>query len=237
VSQLEGVYGSCSILSPLKSRRLATSVFDAQMETNRLKHLYVEGLKDLYSAENQLLKALPKMAKASPFGDLRAGFEEHLNQTKEHVARLEKNFSALGENPKGKKCKGMEGLIKEGAAMIDEVPAHDELDAGLVSAAQQVEHYEIAGYGCVSTYAKRLGEDQAVSLLRQTLREEIEADKKLSQLAARINLKAANSKESDGGCSPVEEGRDGLRSPRLASPMEILMPSRTFSISTIIHNR
>jgi ferritin-like metal-binding protein YciE len=169
------------------------------MEMNRLKHLYVEELKDLYSAENQLVKALPKMAKASTSEDLRAGFEEHLNQTNEHVARLEKIFKALGESPKGKKCKGMEGLIKEGAEMIEEGPAPEELDAGLISAAQRVEHYEIAGYGCVSTYAKLLGEGQAVSLLRQTFEEEKETDEKLTQLAGRINIEAAEA--SDGGSS------------------------------------
>jgi len=167
------------------------------METNRLKHLYVEELKDLYSAENQLLKAIPEMAKASSSGDLRDGFMEHLGQTKEHVARLEKIFKALGESPKGKKCKGMEGLIKEGAELIEEDPAPEELDAGLISAAQRVEHYEIAGYGCVSTYAKILGEDQAVSLLRQTLEEEKETDEKLTELAGSINLEAASSEESD----------------------------------------
>src|ERR1035441_6676123 len=168
------------------------------METNRLRHLYVEELKDLYSAENKMVKALPKMAKALTSEDLRAGFEGHLKQTKDHVARLEKIFKTLGESPKGKKCTGMEGLIKEGAGMIDEALPPEELDAGLISAAQHVEHYEIAGYGCVSTYAKLLGEDQAVSLLRQTLEEEKETDKKLTQLAGRINLEAAESKESDG---------------------------------------
>ena len=171
------------------------------MQTNRLKHLYVEELKDLYSAESQLVKALPKIAKAATSEDLRAGFEAHLNQTKEHVARLEKIFKALGESPKGKKCKGMEGLIKEGAEMIAEDPAPEELDAGLISAAQRVEHYEIAGYGCVSTYAKLLGEDQAVSLLRQTLEEEKETDEKLTQLAGSINLGAAESEQSDEGSS------------------------------------
>src|ERR1700688_2967588 len=171
------------------------------MKMNHLKHLYVEELKDLYSAENQLVKALPKMAKASTSEDLRAGFEEHLEQTREHVARLEKIFKALGESPKGKKCKGMEGLIKEGAEMIGEAPPPEELDAGLISAAQRVEHYEIAGYGCVSTYAKILGEDQAVSLLRQTLEEEKETDKKLTQLAGHINAEAADSEESDGDSS------------------------------------
>jgi ferritin-like metal-binding protein YciE len=168
------------------------------MKENRLKHLYVEELKDLYSAENQLVKALPKMAKASTSEDLRAGFEEHLEQTKEHVVRLEKIFKALGESPNGKKCKGMEGLIKEGAEMIEEDPAPEELDAGLISAAQRVEHYEMAGYGCVSAYAKLLGEDQALSLLRQTFEEEKETDKKLTQLSNQINVEAADSEETDG---------------------------------------
>ena len=169
------------------------------MEMNRLKHLYIGELRDLYSAENQLVKALPKMAKAASSEDLRAGFEEHLGQTKEHVARLEKIFKALGESPKGKKCKGMEGLIKEGGEMIHEDPAPEELDAGLISAAQRVEHYEIAGYGCVRTYAQLLGEDQAVSLLQQTLDEEKDTDEKLTQLAGRINVEAA---ESGEGSSP-----------------------------------
>src|ERR1700680_2786991 len=165
------------------------------MKANRLMHLYVGELKDLYSAENQLLKALPKMAKASTSADLRSRFEEHLSQTKEHVARLEKIFKALGESPKGKHCKGMEGLIKEGGEMIEEDPAAEELDAGLISAAQRVEHYEMAGYGCVSAYAKLLGEDQALSLLRQTFEEEKETDAKLTQLSDRINVEAADSDE------------------------------------------
>jgi ferritin-like metal-binding protein YciE len=165
------------------------------MKSNRLKHLYVEELKDLYSAENQLVKAIPKMAKASTSPDLRAGFEEHLGQTREHVARLERIFKALGETPTGKKCKGMEGLITEGAEMIEEDPAPEELDAGLISAAQRVEHYEMAGYGCVATYAKLLGEDEAESLLRETLEEERATDKKLTQLSGDINVEAANSTE------------------------------------------
>jgi ferritin-like metal-binding protein YciE len=167
------------------------------METNRLKHLYIEELKDLYSAENQMVKALPKMIKAATSEDLRAGFEEHLEQTKGHVSRLEEIFQALGESPKGKKCKGMEGLIKEGGEMIEEDPAPEELDAGLISAAQRVEHYEIAGYGCVSTYAKLLGEDEAESLLRETLEEEKKTDSKLTELAESINLEAAGSDESE----------------------------------------
>ena len=167
------------------------------MKENRLKHLYIEELKDLFSAENQLLKALPKMAKASTSEDLRAGFEEHLAQTREHVARLENIFKRLGETAGGKKCKGMAGLIEEGAEMIAEDPDPEELDAGLISAAQRVEHYEIAGYGCVSAYAKLLGEDRALSFLKQTLEEEKETDKKLTQLSGRINVEAADSEESD----------------------------------------
>jgi ferritin-like metal-binding protein YciE len=177
------------------------------MEMNRLKHLYIEELTDLYSAENQLVKALPKMAKAASSEDLRAGFEEHLGQTKEHVARLEKIFKALEESPKGKKCKGMEGLIKEGSEMIEEGLAPEELDAGLISAAQRVEHYEIAGYGCVRTYAHLLGEDQAVSLLQQTLDEEKDTDAKLTQLAGSINVEAAESQESGEGNTPSRKTR------------------------------
>ena len=171
------------------------------MKENRLKHLYVEELKDLYSAENQLIKALPKMAKASTSEELRAGFEKHLGQTKEHVARLEQIFKGLGENPKGKNCKGMEGLIEEGGEIIEEGPQPEELDAGLISAAQRVEHYEIAGYGCVSTYAKLLGHTEAVLLLRQTLEEEKATDKKLTELASSINLEAAKSEEKDASHS------------------------------------
>src|ERR1700722_4757930 len=157
------------------------------METNRLKHLYVEELKDLYSAESQLVKALPKMAKAATSEELQTGFTEHLEQTRGHVERLEEIFKALGESPKGKHCKGMEGLIKEGAEMIEEDPAAEELDAGLISAAQRVEHYEIACDGCVSAYAKLLGETEADEILRTTLDEEKATDEKLTELSGQIN--------------------------------------------------
>src|SRR6202022_3587954 len=136
-----------------------------------LKELYIDELKDLYNAESQLVKALPKMAKAASSDELRRGFEDHLEQTKNHVQRLEKIFQALGESPKGKKCKGMEGLIEEGEEMIKEGPGAEELDAGLIAAAQRVEHYEIAGYGCGRTYANLLDEREAVSLLEETLNE------------------------------------------------------------------
>ena len=161
------------------------------MKESALKELYIDELRDLYSAENQLTKALPKLAKASTSDNLRSGFEEHLKQTEGHVKRLEKIFKELGEKPTGKKCKGMEGLIEEGAEMIKEGELEDEvLDAGLISAAQRVEHYEIAAYGCVRTYADLLGEADAVELLDQTLKEEKETDQKLTKLAEKINVEA-----------------------------------------------
>jgi ferritin-like metal-binding protein YciE len=161
------------------------------VRTNGLKELYIDELRDLYNAENQLTKALPKMAKAANSEELRSGFEEHLEQTKGHVKRLEQIFGSLDEKPTGKKCKGMEGLIEEGSEMIKEEEFKGEvLDAGLISAAQRVEHYEIAGYGSVRTYAKLLGEVQAAELLEQTLEEEKETDQKLTQLAEKINVEA-----------------------------------------------
>lgn len=186
------------------------------METNRLKHLYVQELKDIYSAENQLIKALPKMAKAASDPDLKGGFEKHLEQTKEHVARLEQIFQGLGESPKGKKCKGMEGLITEGAEMIEEDIPQDELDAGLISAAQRVEHYEIAAYGCVRTYAKLLGEEEAEGLLLQTENEEKETDQKLTDLAENINVQAAQSDESGDADREGGESRKSKSKTRTA---------------------
>ena len=161
------------------------------MKENALKELYIDELRDIYNAENQLTKALPKMAKAATSDELRAGFEEHLEQTKGHVERLEQIFQELGEKPTGKKCKGMEGLVEEGDEMIKEAELEGEaLDAGLISAAQRVEHYEIAAYGCVRTYANLLGESDAAELLEQTLKEEKETDQKLTKLAEKINVEA-----------------------------------------------
>src|SRR3984957_14766852 len=149
------------------------------MKSNELKDLYIDELRDIYSAENQLVKALPKMAKAATSEELRNSFEEHLEQTKGHLERLEKIFQELDEKPTGKKCKGMEGLIEEGSEMIEEEELEGEvLDAGLISAAQRVEHYEIAAYGCVRTYAKLLGENDAAALLEETLKEEKQTDQK-----------------------------------------------------------
>lgn len=161
------------------------------MKLDTLRELYIEELKDLYSAENQILKALPTMAKSASSPDLKAGFEEHLNQTREHVSRLEQIFQELGESPKGKHCKGMEGVIAEGKELMKEDAEPEVLDAGLISAAQHVEHYEIAGYGTCKAYATLLKENTAKSLLQKTLDEEVMTDKKLTQLAvSHINMEA-----------------------------------------------
>jgi ferritin-like metal-binding protein YciE len=175
------------------------------MNENQLKEIYVEELKDLYSAENQLVKALPKMAKAATSDDLRAGFEEHLEQTKGHVQRLEDIFKTLGENPKGKTCKGMQGLVTEGSEMIEEKDEGEGLDVGLISAAQRVEHYEIAGYGSVAAYADLLGEEEAASLLRMTLQEEKETDQKLTELAREINVEAAGATSEEEDETPSKK--------------------------------
>jgi ferritin-like metal-binding protein YciE len=165
------------------------------MAEKGLKELYVDELKDLYNAENQLLKALPKMAKAATSEELSAGFEEHFEQTKGHIQRLENIFKQLEESPKGKKCKGMEGLIEEGAEAIEEYDG-ELLDAALIGAAQRVEHYEIAGYGTVIAFAEELGESEHVELLNETLEEEKETDEKLTGLAGDINAQANQDEES-----------------------------------------
>jgi len=178
------------------------------MKENALRELYVDELRDIYSAENQLVKALPKMAKAANSSELRSGFEEHLEQTKGHVQRLEKIFAEMSEKPAGKKCKGMEGLIEEGKEMIEEDDLEGEaLDAGLISAAQRVEHYEIAAYGCVRTYANILGEEKAVELLEETLQEEKETDSKLTDLAENINLEAASEGEQELAPKPQRKAK------------------------------
>src|SRR5205085_5217034 len=155
-----------------------------------LHDVFVDELKDLYNAENQLTKALPKMAKAAASEELRAAFENHLAETEHQVERLETIFKQLETSPKGKKCKAMVGLIEEGKEII-EVDGEDAVkDAALIAAAQKVEHYEIAGYGTVRTYAQLLGLDEAASLLQETLDEEAAADEKLTEIAQNINAEA-----------------------------------------------
>jgi ferritin-like metal-binding protein YciE len=156
------------------------------MKLDTLKKLYVEELRDLYNAENQLLKALPKMAKGASSEELKQAFEDHLEQTKDHVERLEEIFKGLDESPKGKTCHGMKGLVEEGSEILEEEGEVSVLDAGIIAAAQKVEHYEIASYGTVRTFANLLGEDEAAELLQQTLDEEGDADKRLNELAEEI---------------------------------------------------
>lgn len=160
------------------------------MKMDSLQELFISELKDLYSAEKQLLKALPRMAKACDSDELRQGFEDHLAETEGQVERLEQIFDELGVSPRGKKCVGMEGLIEEGKELMEEDAEPEVLDAGLISAAQKVEHYEIAGYGTARTYAELLGYDNAAKLLQETLDEEGATDKKLSAMAEKINVEA-----------------------------------------------
>src|SRR3954470_6579364 len=162
------------------------------MEMETLRDLYVEGLKDLYSAENQILKALPRMQKKASHPALKRAFAKHEAQTRQHAKRLERICKDLGESPRGKKCVGMEGLIDEAKELISERPEPDVLDAGMIAAAQHVEHYEMAGYGCCRTYARLLGHLTQASLLQETLNEEGETDKLLTSLAVgAINIEAA----------------------------------------------
>jgi ferritin-like metal-binding protein YciE len=161
------------------------------MPLDSLHGLYVDELKDLYSAENQLLKALPKMAKKATAPELKAAFTEHLEVTRTQVGRLEEIFTALETSPKGKKCKAMEGLIAEGQEVLEEDGEPAVIDAALIACAQRVEHYEMAGYGCVRTFARLLGFDDAVELLQATLDEEGAADEKLTELGETvINVEA-----------------------------------------------
>jgi len=165
------------------------------MKIESLRDLYVDQLKDLYNAEQQLIKALPKMAKASTSEELRAAFEDHLGQTRQHAQRIETIFEKMGEKAAGKKCKAMEGLVKEGSEVMEEDMEEGIKDAAIIAAAQRVEHYEIAGYGCVKAYATRLGDENAASLLEQTLQEEKQADELLNGIAEQLNLEVPQESE------------------------------------------
>ena len=169
-----------------------------------LRQTFLDELADAYDAEKQLIKALPKMVKAAQHEDLKQGFEEHLEQTQQHVERIEQVFEIFGQPAKGKKCKAMQGLIEEGKELIDE----DEGDAALICAAQKVEHYEIAAYGCMTVWAKLLGEEEVADLLGETLGEEKETDEKLSDLAETC----INVEESEEG--EEEEAHAGSRAGR-----------------------
>jgi ferritin-like metal-binding protein YciE len=156
------------------------------MKLDMLQKLYTDELRDLYNAENQLLKALPKMAKAASSKELKDAFEKHLEQTKSHVERLEQVFEELDEKPKGKTCRGMKGLIQEGSEILEQDGEDSIRDAGIIVAAQKVEHYEIAGYGSVRTFAHLLSKNKAAELLQTTLDEESETNEILNKLAESV---------------------------------------------------
>ena len=188
------------------------------MPNESVRQLYIDELRDLYNAETQLVKALPKMAKASSNDELRQAFEEHLRQTSEHVSRLEQIFEMLDEKPTGKKCLGMEGLVKEAAETLKEDYEDAVMDAGIIGAAQRVEHYEIAGYGTVRTLAELMGENEQVSLLEQTLEEEKQTDQKLTELAEDVNSQAMETEEAGEEESQTERrSRTGKGSSRRAA--------------------
>ena len=173
------------------------------MKIGSLQDLLVDLVKDLYSAETQLVKALPKMAKAASFPELRTAFEEHLEQTRQHVERLQQVCELLDTSARGKKCVAMEGLIEEGKELLDMKPEAAVLDAGLIAAAQKVEHYEIAGYGTARTWAEQLGLDEAADLFRQTLDEEKETDERLTELAEQMV-----NQEAEAGSEDHEEDEE-----------------------------
>lgn len=182
------------------------------MET--LQELLVHELQDLYNAENQIIKALPKMAKKTTSAELREAFEEHLSQTEMQAQRLERALSLLDAPVKGKNCDGMQGIIEEGKKLMEEEDTSDDvLNAGLIAAAQKVEHYEIASYGSVKAWAEMLGQDEIVALLEQTLEEEEETDKKLSELAeSTINAEAAMGSPEADAENGEEEGAEQMGS-------------------------
>lgn len=160
------------------------------MKIDSIEKLFLEELKDLYSAEHQITKALPKMAKSSNSEELRSAFENHLKETHGQIQRLEKIFSLLDKSPRGKTCEGMKGILQEGSELLGDAVQGPVRDAGMISAAQRVEHYEMAAYGAVRAYAELLGQDEIARLLEETLEEEKAADEKLTKVARHVNVQA-----------------------------------------------
>jgi ferritin-like metal-binding protein YciE len=160
------------------------------MSVVTMDELFVDELKDLYSAEKQITRALPKLVKAATSDELRQAFQSHLEETNGHVSRLERAFEILGKSPKGKTCVGMKGVLEEGAEVLEDTDKGEVRDAGLISAAQRVEHYEMAGYGSARDFAKLLGQDEIAELLEETLEEEKAADKKLTSISKQVNAGA-----------------------------------------------
>ena len=190
------------------------------MAANSLQELYVEQLQDLFDAEQQIIKALPKMIEAAQSEDLRDALTEHLEVTRKQADRVEKICQDLGEEVKGEKCKGMEGVLKEGSDLVKDVDNEEVRDAAIIAAAQRVEHYEMAGYGTARTYATLLGFDDAASALEETLEEEKEADEKLSSLAEELNADALDTDaeaENEGEATDTES-RPASKSARATKP-------------------
>ncbi len=185
------------------------------MKIESLRDLLEEELKDIYSAEKQLVKAMPKMAKKASSEELRAALEEHLEVTKGQIERLEEVFSVLGQTPKAKTCKAMKGLLEEATEIMDEDATPAVMDAGIIAAAQKVEHYEIASYGTVRTWARLCGEEEAAELLQETLDEEGQADKNLSEIAETINPDAED--DDDEEEAPVAKASSKKSSAKKAS--------------------
>ena len=167
------------------------------MKPNSLQELYIEQLQDLYDAEHQIIKALPKMIAEATSTDLKDALTEHLEVTKTQASRLERIFESSGEKAKAEKCKGMQGVIQEGSDLIREIEDENVRDAAIIASAQRVEHYEMAGYGTARNYASLLEDDNAAQLLQETLDEEKEADAKLTALAEDINVSAPIGNESE----------------------------------------
>jgi ferritin-like metal-binding protein YciE len=188
-------------------------------KTQTLEDAFVEQIRDLYDAEKQLVRALPKMAKAANSAELKAGFQEHLEQTKGQVARLEQIFEMLGQRARSKPCKAMKGLIEEGQEIIQEDAEENLHDLALIGAAQKVEHYEIAGYGTVRTFAQAMGNKDAAQLLDQTLKEEEATDKKLTQIAKSLYKEAQRTERlgEENGRSSRGSATRGRRSPEAAN--------------------
>jgi ferritin-like metal-binding protein YciE len=179
---------------------------DHIMKLKTLEDLYLEELRDIYDAESQLVKALPTFAKSASSDELRNAFEDHLEQTKEQVERLEQVFKNAEASSKGKKCKGMAGLIEESKELLEEDAEPDVLDAGLIAAAQRIEHYEIAVYGCLVTYARLLEKEDDADLLEQSLDEEKETDELLTEIAeSTINIEAAEEEEDEDEEQPQKK--------------------------------
>jgi ferritin-like metal-binding protein YciE len=181
------------------------------MAAENLRELFVDELRDIYDAEKQLIKALPKMARAADSDELRSAFEEHLEITRAHAGRVEEVFKTIGVAAKGKPCEGMKGLIEEGQEVMEELETGSVMDAALIASAQKVEHYEIASYGTLATFAEVLGLEDARDLLGQNLDEEKAADEKLTAIASQINPEAEGEEEEEGEMAMVGASRSSGR--------------------------